>query len=204
MVESDHQQLFEFINSYSLFYNKYDIDINVIHLITHYTKGIILSWQNKVIFYPTKFDFRKDPNSSNYYGKIAINGKYQFNFQDMGLSEDLLRGIHDYGWDKPTEIQQLAIMPIIDKQNVIIQSQSGTGKTGVFSIAALQRVCIGYPWCQILILSPNRELSIQTSKVITKLARYIKHLTIGLCVDDEQDISLLKEAQIILSTPQKN
>ena len=56
----------------------------------------------------------------------------------MGLKEDLLRGIYAYGFEKPSAIQQRAIKPIILGRDVIAQSQSGTGKTAVFSIGALQ------------------------------------------------------------------
>lgn len=59
-------------------------------------------------------------------------------FDEMGLKEDLLRGIYAYGFEKPSAIQQRAIKPIILGRDVIAQSQSGTGKTAVFSIGALQ------------------------------------------------------------------
>ncbi len=59
-------------------------------------------------------------------------------FDHMGLNEDLLRGIYAYGFEKPSAIQQRAIRPIIAGRDVIAQSQSGTGKTAVFCIGALQ------------------------------------------------------------------
>jgi len=59
-------------------------------------------------------------------------------FDDMGLREDLLKGIYAYGFDKPSAVQQRAIIPIIKGRDVIVQSQSGTGKTCVFSVGALQ------------------------------------------------------------------
>ena len=59
-------------------------------------------------------------------------------FDEMGLKEDLLRGVYAYGFEKPSAIQQRAIKPIILGRDVIAQSQSGTGKTAVFSIGALQ------------------------------------------------------------------
>lgn len=59
-------------------------------------------------------------------------------FDEMNLSEDLLRGIYAYGFEKPSAIQQRAIRPIVMGRDVIAQSQSGTGKTAVFCIGALQ------------------------------------------------------------------
>ena len=62
------------------------------------------------------------------------------NFDDMSLREELLRGIYAYGFEKPSAIQQRAIVPCIKGHDVIAQAQSGTGKTATFSIAILQQV----------------------------------------------------------------
>jgi len=65
-------------------------------------------------------------------------------FDDMGLKEDLLRGIYSYGFEKPSAIQQRAIKPLILMRDTIAQAQSGTGKTATFTIGArpcLARVC---------------------------------------------------------------
>ena len=59
-------------------------------------------------------------------------------FDEMNLKPDLLKGIYAYGFEKPSAIQQRAIKPIVLGRDVIAQSQSGTGKTAVFSIASLQ------------------------------------------------------------------
>ena len=61
-------------------------------------------------------------------------------FESMSLKPELLRGVYAYGFEKPSAIQQRAIKPIIQGRDVIAQSQSGTGKTAVFSISALQIV----------------------------------------------------------------
>lgn len=58
-------------------------------------------------------------------------------FEDLKLSESLLKGIYAYGWDKPSLIQSKAILPIIQGNDMIAQAQSGTGKTGTFSISSL-------------------------------------------------------------------
>ena len=59
-------------------------------------------------------------------------------FEDMGLKEDLLRGIYAYGFQNPSAIQQRAIAPMIRGRDIIAQSQSGTGKTTIFCIGMLQ------------------------------------------------------------------
>lgn len=58
-------------------------------------------------------------------------------FDDMGLKDNLLRGVYAYGFERPSPIQQRAIKPIIDGRDVIAQAQSGTGKTGTFAISLL-------------------------------------------------------------------
>jgi translation initiation factor 4A len=58
-------------------------------------------------------------------------------FDDMGLNDNLLRGIYAYGFERPSSIQQRAIKPIMDGRDVIAQGQSGTGKTGTFTIGVL-------------------------------------------------------------------
>merc|ERR1712127_573255 len=60
------------------------------------------------------------------------------NFDDMNLKEELLRGIYAYGFEKPSAIQQRAIVPCIKGLDVIAQAQSGTGKTATFAIAILE------------------------------------------------------------------
>ena len=59
-------------------------------------------------------------------------------FDDMGLKEEVLRGIYGYGFNKPSPIQQKGILPIIQGHDTIAQAQSGTGKTGAFAISTLQ------------------------------------------------------------------
>ena len=62
------------------------------------------------------------------------------NFDDMELREELLRGIYAYGFEKPSAVQQRAIVPCVKGYDVIAQAQSGTGKTATFSISILQKV----------------------------------------------------------------
>jgi len=61
-------------------------------------------------------------------------------FDDMGLKEDLLRGIYSYGFEKPSAIQQRAIKPLMLMRDTIAQAQSGTGKTATFTIGLLQNM----------------------------------------------------------------
>ncbi|KAI9504379.1 RNA helicase [Coemansia spiralis] len=103
-------------------------------------------------------------------------------FDQMKLKEDLLRGIYAYNFEKPSAIQQRAIMPITTGRDVIAQAQSGTGKTGTLGISILQRIDTGLRETQALVLSPTRELAVQTQKVISSLGEYMRvhcHACIG-------------------------
>merc|ERR550514_873808 len=90
-------------------------------------------------------------------------------FDDLNIREDLLRGIYSYGFEVPSAIQQRAIAPIIDGRDTIGQAQAGTGKTGAFVIGALERVDYKKHGCQVLIMSPTRELATQTHRVVLAL-----------------------------------
>ncbi len=94
-------------------------------------------------------------------------------FDDMPLHQNLLRGIYSYGFEKPSAIQQRAIVPFIRSGDIIAQAQSGTGKTGAFSIGLLQRVDFRHKSMQGLVLSPTRELAQQTHQVISQIGEYL-------------------------------
>lgn len=93
-------------------------------------------------------------------------------FDRMGLSDKILRGIYSYGWEKPSTIQQKAIMPLISGRDMIVQAQSGTGKTGSFSIGSIARVDEEIKQPQVLMLSPVHDLAIQTYKIIESIVRW--------------------------------
>lgn len=127
----------------------------------------------------SKFDYSKDAEAVFETSKdVSVVST----FETMGLREDLLRGIYAYGFEKPSAIQQRAILPIVKGRDLIAQSQSGTGKTAVFSIGALQTVDLSSTETQALILSPTRELAEQTQKVLLALGDYMNvkcHACIG-------------------------
>jgi len=96
------------------------------------------------------------------------------NWDDMDLKHELLRGIYAYGFEIPSEIQKKAILPIKDGKDVIAQAQSGSGKTGSFSIGILQRIDISLNKTQALILAPTHELAKQIAAVIVALGSHFE------------------------------
>lgn len=125
-------------------------------------------------------------------------------FDEMNLKEDLLRGIYSYGFEKPSVIQQRGILPILTQQDTIIQAQSGTGKTGTFTISALQLLDPKLSHNQILILAPTRELAQQIFRVAKGLSEHLKP-TIRECIggtDVRQDAQILRAGvQFVIGTP---
>merc|ERR1712048_175527 len=125
-------------------------------------------------------------------------------FESMKLREDLIRGIFAYGFEKPSAIQQRAIMPIMKGRDVIAQAQSGTGKTATFSISSLQQIDTVVRETQVLILSPTRELAGQIQKVVLALGDYMNvqcHACIG-GTNIGEDIRKLDYGQhVVAGTP---
>ena len=94
----------------------------------------------------------------NYYTNEEI--KNFDTFEELNLSENTLKGIYAFGFEKPSQIQQKAIRPVIDGRSLIAQSQSGTGKTGTFLISSIEMVDKNMKQPQIIILSPTRSSKI--------------------------------------------
>lgn len=125
-------------------------------------------------------------------------------FDVMGLREDLLRGIYSYGFEKPSAVQQRAILPIIEGRDVIVQSQSGTGKTCVFCVSALQNLDLLVREPQCLILSPTRELAEQSQRVAMALGDFM-NVQVHACIGGKslsEDIRKLDHGiHIVSGTP---
>ena len=125
-------------------------------------------------------------------------------FDEMGLPEDLLRGIYSNGFEKPSAIQRKAIVPMMAGVDVLGQAQSGTGKTGTFTIGALARMDPTIKAPQVLILSPTRELAQQTEKVAIELCRYMDikvHCATGGPPISDDIRALEAGCQFIVGTP---
>ena len=103
-------------------------------------------------------------------------------WDDLDISQDLLRGIYAYGFEKPSPIQQKGILPILNNKDLFAQAQSGTGKTGCFVVATLEKINYDVNNVQAIILAPTRELSSQIKNVVDKIGTNIKNLKSKLLV----------------------
>jgi len=137
----------------------------------------------------------------------AYNSSYEINtWDELDLNPKLLRGIFAYGFEKPSPIQQKAIKPIILGKDVVAQAQSGTGKTATFTIGALANVDVTNNNTQILVLSPTKELTIQTAKVFENLGGMMEGLRIqrlygGSVVEEGSSFSNKNVPHVICGCP---
>ncbi|CAE6407926.1 unnamed protein product [Rhizoctonia solani] len=140
-------------------------------------------------------------NDENFVFESSEAVKVVSTFDDMGLKEDLLRGIYAYNFEKPSAIQQRAILPITKGRDVIAQAQSGTGKTATLSISILQSIDTSLRETQALVLLPTRELATQTQSVILALGDYM-NVQCHACIEETsigEDIRKLDHGQHVVS-----
>lgn len=127
-------------------------------------------------------------------------------FQDLGLNEDLLKGITDLGFEKPSEVQEKAIPILLSEEtDLVALAQTGTGKTAAFGFPMLQKIDVNSRTTQGLILSPTRELCLQIANEMKAYGKYCKGLNVvaiygGSSITD-QAREVKRGAQIIVATP---
>lgn len=125
-------------------------------------------------------------------------------FTELGVKPEILKAVEDMGFEEPTPIQKAAIPTALTGKDLIGQAQTGTGKTAAFGIPILERIDISGKGPQAVVLSPTRELAIQSAEEINHLAQYLPiH---ALPIYGGQDIerqfkALRKHPNIIVATP---
>lgn len=124
-------------------------------------------------------------------------------FEGFGLKEQLLRGIYSYGFEVPSKIQSYAIPNMKKKIDLIAQSQSGTGKTGAFTIGTLELINEKEKYPQALIICNTRELAVQIHSVITELGKYMNiHIALLIGgINISKNIDDCRHSQILVGTP---
>lgn len=127
-------------------------------------------------------------------------------WDDLDLNPDLLRGIYAYGFERPSPIQGKAIHPILNGRDLIAQAQSGTGKTGSFTIGALSKINISENSNQVLIMAPTHELAHQITSVINSLSSMmngirIKTIVGGSSIDEDAEEMRKNPPHIIVGCP---
>ena len=127
-------------------------------------------------------------------------------FEQLGLSESLLKAILDLGFENPTEVQEKAIPLLLEKDtDIVALAQTGTGKTAAFGFPVIQKIDANNRNTQALILSPTRELCLQITNEIKNYSKYEKGINVvavyGGASITEQARDIKRGAQIIVATP---
>lgn len=124
-------------------------------------------------------------------------------FKDLGLNDDILKGIVDLGFDEAFPIQEAVIPVLLTGRDVVGQAHTGSGKTAAFALAMLQEI---QPrnGIQGLVMAPTRELAIQIAGEIRKFAKYTKIKVVTVYGGQGMGIqldALHRGAEIIVATP---
>jgi ATP-dependent RNA helicase DeaD len=127
-------------------------------------------------------------------------------FEQLGLSESLLKAILDLGFENPSEVQEKAIPLLLEKDiDMVALAQTGTGKTAAFGFPVIQKIDANNRNTQALILSPTRELCLQITNELKNYSKYEKGINVvavyGGASITEQARDIKRGAQIIVATP---
>ena len=120
------------------------------------------------------------------------------NFDDLGINDDILKGVYLYGFKEPSLIQKKGIESINTGKDCILQSQSGTGKTATYLLGVFNKLKVNND-LQAIVLTPTRELATQVYNVANNISKYSKFnlsLNIGGSIDNYN----IKSVNLIIGT----
>ncbi|KAI5302923.1 RNA helicase required for poly(A+) mRNA export [Ascosphaera pollenicola] len=142
-------------------------------------------------------DIQADPNNPLYSIK---------SFEELGLSPEILQGLSEMNFRRPSKIQEkaLPLLMMNPPQNMIGQSQSGTGKTAAFVLNILHRLELEGDMAktpQAIVIAPTRELARQIVGVIETMGRHVKNLSVFTSVPGDAIRGKRVDAPIVVGTP---
>ena len=152
----------------------------------------------------------EDSDETESVGSLKLSDYIELNGWDdiPDCNMDVLRGVYAYGFENPSPIQQKAIPPMVDRRDMIAQAQSGTGKTGAFTVGTLNIVDTSEKTTQAIVMAPTRELAMQISNVFIAIGSYLKDYKVQLLVGGnsvDEDIKKLKDKEgpptVVVGTP---
>jgi len=146
-------------------------------------------------------------STSENITEISADDVIDVTFKDLGLDPKILKALDDLGYEKPTPIQAQAIPSAMEQRDVLGIAQTGTGKTGAFTLPTMHKLTKGrararMPRC--LIICPTRELAAQVAQNVEEYSKYLKlemALLIGGVSFADQDKKLMKGVDILIATP---
>ena len=122
-------------------------------------------------------------------------------FETLNLKEDILKGVYLYGFNKPSHIQMKGIKAINSKNDCLLQSQSGTGKTATYLLGVLNSLKKN-KHCQAIVITPTRELAEQVFSVASQLSKYTP-FKIACCIGGtniKNNLLELKNCNVVIGT----
>lgn len=139
--------------------------------------------------------------------EIAADAPVKVTFKDLGLHPKILKALDDMGYERPTPIQAASIPHALEGKDVLGIAQTGTGKTGAFTLPTVHKMATGrararMPRC--LIVCPTRELAAQVAENVELYGKYLKlemALLIGGVSFAEQDKKLMRGVDVLIATP---
>ncbi|MEP1230373.1 MAG: DEAD/DEAH box helicase [Litorimonas sp.] len=146
-------------------------------------------------------------SSQNTIEEVSADEVVDVTFTQLGLDDKILKALGHMGYEKPTPIQARAIPAAMQQRDVLGIAQTGTGKTGAFTLPTMHKLAKGrararMPRC--LIICPTRELAAQVAENVEQYGKYLKlemALLIGGVSFSEQDRKLMKGVDILIATP---
>ena len=126
-------------------------------------------------------------------------------FEDMDLSQEILRAVRDMGFTEPSTVQKKTIPLMMAGTDINAQAPTGTGKTCAFGIPMLEYVQLKDQRVQEVVLAPTRELAVQIGEELTRLAKFIPGVRLTVIYGGQpfarQINALKKKPQIVIATP---
>jgi len=136
---------------------------------------------------------------------ILSRNMTDLSFKELNINQSILKGLQDMGFENPTPVQAQCIPALLNKQDVVGQAQTGTGKTAAFGIPVVQHTDINAANVQTIIMCPTRELAIQVTGELIKIGKHFKELQVTPIYGGQsigRQIKALKRGtHIVVGTP---
>ena len=125
-------------------------------------------------------------------------------FSKFKIGEELLKSIEGLGYKTPSEVQEKVIPEILKNNDVIVKSQTGSGKTAAFGIPLCEKIDWEENSPQVLVLTPTRELAVQVSEDISNIGRFKRIKAVAVFGKEpitDQIRKLKQKTHIVVGTP---
>uniref|UniRef100_A0A8C8GUA0 RNA helicase n=1 Tax=Oncorhynchus tshawytscha TaxID=74940 RepID=A0A8C8GUA0_ONCTS len=126
-------------------------------------------------------------------------------FEDYCLKRELLMGIFEMGWEKPSPIQEESIPIALSGRDILARAKNGTGKSGAYLIPMLERIDLKKDYIQAIVMVPTRELALQVSQISIQISKHLGGVKVMATTGGtnlRDDIMRLDETvHVVIATP---